>query len=895
MNDSVPFHSLSVTQTLERLKSSEHGLSQQQAAKRLQQYGHNRLPAGKKSGLLKIFLQQFKNPLIYVLLAAAVLSLSIAQWHDAAFIFAVLLINAVIGTIQEFSAQHSADALQQMVTTMCRVLRQGEELEIDALSLVPGDIILLESGERIPADLRLLSSHNLEVSEAALTGESLPVRKNASVQLEPNTPLAERSNMLFAGTLLDRGRATAVVVATGIHTELGSIASVVTTERLPQAPLLIRMQRFTHLITLIVAAAAVLMAIAALLQGMTPQQVFLLAVALAVSAIPEGLPVALTIALSIGMRRMAKRNVIVRQLVAVESLGSCTFIATDKTGTLTINQLTARQITLPSGQHWAVHGEGMSPEGEIESDNGALLDRICVAAVLPNEGFFGRSGEQWVSHGDAVDVAFLVMAHKAGFIRAELLNLYPEQAVIPFESEQLFSASLNRVDGVTTAFAKGAVEKILSMCSQMATQLGDVPLDANRIEAVAGEMAQQGYRVLALASGEVSLQPQEVFSREHLNGLVLLALVGLIDPLREQSRPAIAACRSAGIEVAMVTGDHPLTAFAIARELGLEHDASNVVTGLALKQAASQADFDRQVGQGHVFARVEPTQKLEIVRALQRQGHFVAVTGDGANDAPALQAAEVGVAMGKSGTDVARETAKLIITDDNFSSIVSGIEQGRVAYANVRKVIFLLISTGAAEIVLISLALLSGLPLPLLPVQLLWLNLVTNGIQHIALTFEPAEGDELSRPPRKPTEAIFNRLMIERVLVSALVIGLVSFLLFQSLLGQGYGVDEARNATLLLMVLFENIHAFNSRSESLSVFRHNPFRNGLLLAGAIAAQLIHIGAMYTPWLAQVLQIHPVSLAQWLQLLTLAFSVMLAMELHKLYWTWYRSGSHRSAR
>ncbi len=424
----------------------------------------------------------------------------------------------------------------------------------------------------------------------------------------------------------------------------------------------------------------------------------------------------------------------------------------------------------------------------------------------------------------------------------------------------------------------------------MTTAAGDIAIDPQHLERQANELALQGYRVIALAAGEISLIEREVFSEEHLSGLTLLGLVGMIDPLRDEAKDAIAKCQSAGIQVAMITGDHPATAYAIAKELTLLDDEKQIVTGPMLKQAEHEGAVDALTKDARVFARIEPQQKLDIIESIQRHGHFVAVSGDGANDAPAMRSAQVGVAMGLGGTDVARETAELIITDDNFSSIVAGIEEGRVAYANVRKVIFLLISTGAAELVLFTLALLTGQPLPLLAVQLLWLNLVTNGIQDVALAFEPAEGGELKRPPRAPGEPIFNRLMIERVIISALVIGFVAFFLFQWLLARGFTLDEARNGTLLLMVLFENIHVFNCRSEHLSVFKHNLLRNRILLFGTVIAQLIHIGAMYTPWISDVLGIQPVSLQHWTELLALALSVLIVMEIHK--WLTHRRG-HRT--
>ncbi len=880
-------HTRPAEEILAGLHSTPNGLSHAEAAARLQHYGRNALPATEPPGIARVFLHQFTSPLIYVLVAAALVSLAIREWSDAGFICAVLLLNAIIGTAQEYSAQRAATALQQLVTTRCRVLREGDTHVRDAEELVPGDIVLLESGERVPADIRLLASHDLEVDESLLTGESIAVFKRVDGQSPVDSPLGDRVNMAFAGTLVSRGRARGVVTSTALNTELGHIASAVLGKPPTKAPLLVRMERFTHRVAILIGVAALLMAGVALGRGMPLDEIILLAVALAVSAIPEGLPVALTVALAISMRRMARRHVIVRRLLAVEALGSCTFIATDKTGTLTVNQLTARRIVFPGHEPWEVTGSSQEPSGSILTPRGAPLPEeetmlcwLCQAAVLANEGTLAHRDHGWTRHGDAVDVALLVMAHKAGVTQVESVNAMPEIATIPFESDRLFSASLNKKDGKQQAFAKGALERLLPMCSTMATPGGPVALDHSVVERQAQELAAQGYRVLALAAGGIELEPQEVFSEEHLGQLTLIGLVGLIDPLRAESKAAVAGCRAAGIRVAMLTGDHPATAFAIASELELVTSPAEVVTGPELRQAADADAMDRLTKGARVFARVEPRQKLEIVQSLQRNGHFVAVSGDGANDAPAMRAAQVGVAMGQSGTDVARETADLILTDDNFASIVAGVEEGRIAYANVRKVIFLLISTGAAELVLFTLALLTGLPLPLLAVQLLWLNLVTNGIQDVALAFEPGEGNELRCPPRPPRESIFNRLMIERVVLSALVIGSVAFLLFQWLLERGFSLDEARNGTLMLMVLFENIHVFNSRSESLSAFRHNPMRNPLLLFGTLTAQLIHIGAMYTPWISTVLDIQPITPQHWVELLGLALTVLVAMELHK---------------
>jgi len=879
--------SKSTDETVTELASSHHGLSQHEARARLQQYGPNTLPSAKPETLIRVFFRQFANPLIYILIAAAILSIAVQKWSDAIFISIVLLLNAVIGTIQEFSAQRAASALQKLVSSRCRVIRDGDTFEINAETVVPGDILLVESGDRIPADVRLLHSHDLEIDESLLTGESGSVLKDSDLILPVDTYLGDRKNMLFAGSLVNRGRGQGVVVATAMDSELGHIAADVLGKQQVKAPLQMRMERFTHRVAIAMGLATIFLAAIGLWRGIELTEMLMLAVALAVAAIPEGLPVALTVALAIGMRRMATRHVIIRRLIAVEALGSCTYIATDKTGTLTVNQLTVRRIVLPSSECWEVLGEGMQPDGKIVSAHGELneneqyiLMQLCRAAVLPNDAFIGHRDGGWTHHGDAVDVALLVMAHKAGITKSEFATRYPQLAGIPFESERLFAASLNQVDSQQRVFLKGALERLLPLCTRMLTAQGEIAINPQHLLAQAHALASEGYRVLALASGELSESSGHTFSEDQLQNLCLLGLVGMIDPLRKEARDAVAKCHSAGIRVGMITGDHPATAFAIAKELQLADDVQQIVTGPQLRTAKDQSEFDRLIAEARVFARVEPRQKLDIVQSLQRGGHFVAVSGDGANDAPALNAAHIGVAMGESGTDVARETASMLITDDNFSSIVAGVEEGRIAYANVRKVTFLLISTGAAEIVLFSLALLSGQPIPLLAVQLLWLNLVTNGIQDVALAFEPAEGGELKRPPRPPKEPIFNRLMIERVLLSATVIGTVAFLVFEWLLLRGFSIEQARNGTMLLMVLFENIHVFNSRSETRSAFKHNPLRNPILLFGTLAAQLIHIGAMYTPWISDVLHIQPVSLRQWVELLVMAMSVLAAVELHK---------------
>lgn len=883
-------HALSEEEVLAALRADRRGLTRAEALARLRQFGRNALPRAAPPGVLAVFGRQFANPLIYILLLASAVSLFLGDLADAGFIAAVLLINAVIGTVQEFGAERSADALRALVVLKARVTRDGEDIETAAEELVPGDVVLVESGMKVPADLRLLSSSALETDESLLTGESLPVAKETHRVPNVRAPVGDHANMAYAGTLVTRGRGSGVVVFTGPGTQLGRIAASLGAADSSRPPLLVRMDRFTKWIAAAVGITVVLMGGASFARGSDLKGIFFLAVALAVSAIPEGLPVALTVSLAIRARRMSGRKVIARRLVAVESLGSCTCIASDKTGTLTVNELTARRVLFSGQEAWSVTGEGIVPEGEVlvppfadAAGGRMLLERLAVAAALCNNGFLGRSGEGWASHGDAVDVALLVLAHKAGVSRPSLEVDCPRVEELPFEAERRFAATVNRCARGNRVFVKGAGERVLPMCSRMATVGGDVEIDAAALEYRADELASMGFRVLAIASGAVDTGAEGVFPEGCLEGLVFLGFVGMIDPLRPEVVAAVADCRRAGIEVSMVTGDHPVTALAIARELGFADRMEQVVTGRQLIAAAEdgERDFDSLVGGARVFARVEPRQKLEIVRSLMRLGHFVAVTGDGANDAPALRTANIGIAMGLRGTDVAREASDLILTDDNFASIAAGVEEGRIAYSNVRKVIFLLVSTGAAEVFLFFLALISGVPIPLFPVQLLWLNLVTNGIQDVALAFEPGEGGELDRPPRAPKEPIFDRRMIHSTLLSVLVIGGVSFLAYRFMLENGWDLARARNGVLMLMVLFENIQAGNSRSETQSLFRLSPLSNPVLFFGTVTAQLVHIGAMYTPGLREVLRLEPVSVEEWLAYLALALVLFGAMEAHKM--------------
>lgn len=840
-----------------------HGLSSSEALSLQETYGKNILPEAKPQNVLFIFLLQFKSPFIYVLLTAAIISYSLGQVLNCIFIFLVLLINAIIGTVQEYSAAKAAKALKKMIPNNVNVYRDNNPTIIPATEVVPGDLIILSSGDKIPADSKIIDSQNLSVDESMLTGESLLISKSSQ-------------DLTYAGTVVNKGRANALVEKIGKNTEIGNIAlSIDDSNNKP--PLLERIERFTILTSYAVVIVIAIIFLISFYRGDDLSGMFLLVIALAVSAIPEGLPAAMTVALSVGMFRMAKSNVIIRKLISVESLGSCTLIASDKTGTLTVNEITIKKVLLPDNTEFFVSGEGLNIKGEItptEFNDSLLL--LCYAGAFANEATLETTNDTWNVNGDKVDAAFLVLASKYGLDIKSLEDNFTCLQKIPYESEEAFSGSVNVFQGKKKSFVKGSPEKIISMCSSMLYCKENIALDKKLILQQTANLAQKGYKVLALAYGEDNSIKQK--------DLTFLGIVGMIDPLRPESKPAIVKCKSAGIDIAMITGDHPVTAQAISLQLDLAPSTSTPVTGKQLDDLyiKNPLEAKKLILANRIFARITPTQKKLIVDEFINNDHVVAVTGDGVNDAPALKSAHIGIAMGNRGTDVARENSDMILTDDNFNSIVSGIQEGRIVYNNIRKVIFLLISTGAGEIILFLLSFLFNLPLPLFPIQLLWLNLVTNGLQDVALAFEPKEGNELSSPPRKKNDHIFNKLMSERVIVNAIAIGGIAFVVFYNLIQSGLNEFQARNITLLLMVLFENVHVFNSRSETTSIFKQPFWGNPLLIGGMLTAQAIHILSMYTPVLKDVLQVEPISISLWAKLLGVAFILLIVDEAHKLY-------------
>ncbi len=767
---------------------------------------------------------------------------------------AVLFINAFIGTYQEYTAGQKADALKKIIKTYVVVLRDGKKIELLSVDVTVGDIVFFESGVKVPADIRLIETNDLQVDESLLTGESIDVTKDASYICDDiDIPIGDRRNMLYAGSMITNGRAIGVVTTIGEQTEVGKIATLLASSETSKPPLLLRMERFSLNIAKIIGVIVVLIFMVGIYQETELKEIFFFTVAMAVSTIPEGLPVAITVALSVASAVMSKRNVIVRKLSAIEGLGSCTLIASDKTGTMTQNQLSVEQFVTPD---------------KIIEDDTEDNEYILKCALLCNEVTFYIEDDKYNFLGDQVDVA---LARYTLDIDKSLSQLQKEITLInniPYEPANKFSAMSYKLDGKKIHFIKGSPETILSKCAVAKDELNSI---VKQVDLWAGE----GFRNIALA---YKVSDEDEIAKD---GYIYLGFAAIIDPLRDGVKEAVSIATSAGIEVVMVTGDHPNTAFFIAKELGIVISKDEVINGLELSHWQESGGNKVEIAHKRVFARVSPEQKQLIVKTFQDLGHFVAVTGDGVNDAPALKYANIGISMGESGTDVAREASDLILTDDSFGSIVNGIEEGRVAYDNIRKVVHLLISTGFAEIVLILLSMLFFVPIPLLPVQLLWLNLVTNGIQDVALGLEKAEPDILKRKARDPKEPIFNKIMISRVIVGGLYMGISAFILFYTLLQYGYSEDMARNITLLLMVLFENVHVFNSRTENNSIFKIDHRKNKFLWISVIAAQGIHIISMHNPFMQSVLNLQPVNLKMWGILLVVAVILMAVMEIEKI--------------
>lgn len=877
------------------LQTSHSGLSAEEAARRLGEHGPNTLEQERKFSLIKLMIHQFTDPLIYILLIAAAVTAFLQDWVDTAVIMAVVILNAIVGFFQELKAEKAISALKSLAAPKAVVIRDGHVQEIKSEDLVPGDIVQLTSGTRVPADLRLIEVIRLEIDEAALTGESVPSRKASGPMPEACPAPGDAANAAFMGTLALSGRGTGIVVATGKQTQLGQISHQVAAVRTVATPLQEKLEQLSRNIGIAILGISAVVVVLGLLTGESLYQMLLTGIALAVGAIPEGLPIVITITLAVAVKRMADRHAIVRRLPAVETLGSTTVIASDKTGTMTRNEMTV--VRIHAGQRtYRVTGTGFSPRGEIVPEDGDGNDKnsaavenrgleVCLrAGLLANESSLEReeSGE-YRPLGDPTEVSLIVSAMKGGLEEGKELVDYVWLDEIPFESERMYMGTLYRdVDGGSIAFVKGAPDRIAGMCSWALTAAGsEAAFDAEALRRANEAMGAEGLRVLAMAYKRFPAGCNDLEQCMIKDGCVFLGLQGMYDPPRDEVYEAIRQAKASGIRVIMVTGDHRATALSIARRLEIigAEDAA-VLTGEDLERMNDEELYE-QVAAVSVFSRVSPLHKLRIVQQLIRRGEVVAVTGDGVNDTPALKAAHIGIAMGKSGTDAAKETAEMVITDDNFASIFAAVKEGKVVFANIRKVVLFLLSTGLGQVFLILASILMLLPLPLLPAQIIWLNLVTNGLQDVALSFEPPEKGVEYQRPRPRNEPVLSRLMIERLLLIGIVLAAGTLLVFIWELNGGASIDKARTEALTTLVFFQLFNVFNSRSETRSIFQMSPFSNPFLFLSIVASVIVHLAAIYWAPLASIFSLTPLGLNDWAVIIPVALTVVVAVEGDKL--------------
>lgn len=876
----MKFYQMTEEEVLSNLKTDISGLSSEEAEKRIIENGKNVLPKEKKKNVIKIFFTQFLDPIIWVMIVACLFSFLVKETVDALVIVFIIFVDAVLGTFQEWKAGKSADALKNLIKVKVKVLRDKKEVLIDSCDLTIGDIVLMESGDKIVSDIRLLQTNNFTVDESVLTGESVNVVKNAFPLKEANG-ITDIKNMAYAGCSVTTGRAVGVVTEVGVNTEIGRIATKVIETKEEKSPLVIRMEKFSKQITVIICVVAVLLTVIMLVKGLEFKEIFLSVVALSVSAMPEGLPLALTLALTIASTRMAKKNVIVKKLNAVESLGSCTVIASDKTGTLTVNEQTAKRVVLPSGDFFEITGSGYNDKGKIisyDKTSYKSLKEIAYLGVINNEASLEHKGRKWISFGDTIDIAFLALGKKVN-----VSSCKDNLASIPYESEKGYSAVFYKEKGKVNCTVKGSLEKVLSFCDSMDDDGMILDIDKKHLMIQNDDLAKEGYRVIAIAKGEVSdFKVKDFYQEEDIPHLTFIGLVGFIDPVRKEVKASINKCRSAGIDVLMITGDHPLTALSIAKELKLANDMSHVATGSEIDkylESDDRSEFDSYLKDKKVFARVTPIQKLEIISSLKRRGEFVAVTGDGVNDAPAIKAANLGIAMG-SGTDVSRETATMIITDDNFMSIVAGIEEGRSAYSNIRKVAYFLISSGLAEVLFFTLSIIFDLPMPLVAIQLLWINIVTDGFQDMALSLEKSDKSVMNEEPRSTKEPLFDKALFREVVISGVTMGLIVFGFWVILL-KVFEIDVtiSRGYIMTLMVFIQNLHVFNCRSERKSIFEV-PVNNPFLFVSIIGTIILQIVVMEVDFLSDILSATSIPFGHLLSIFFLSLPIIFVMEAYK---------------
>ncbi len=854
-NESRSWHSLGALEAADELAAdTARGLTQAEVARRLARYGANALPQARRRSRLRIFLRQFQSPLIYILFVAAVFAFALGEHGDAGVILVVVFVNAVIGGVQEGRAERSMEALSRLSALEVRVLRDGQEVMIEASGLVPGDIVLLRAGDAVGADARLIEATALEASEAALTGESLPVGKDPD-RLPADTLLADRRNMLFSGTHITAGRARAVVVATGTATAVGNIARLTESAEPPKTPLEQRIAQFGHY--LVAAAIALFVAVMAfgLMREIPVVDIFMVAISQMVSMVPEGLPVAMTIALAVGMQRMAARGAIVRRLAAVETLGSTSVICSDKTGTLTRNEMTVTAVWLPDGRELEVSGAGYAPEGaisdgtaDITAESDAGLKALIAAAVLCNDAQIlppDAEDSRWRAFGDPTEAALLTLAKKAGVDLEALQGERVRRAEIPFDSAaKMMATQHEHPDGGSRIFLKGAPEAIVKLCGAAEPATLD-PSMSKSVTATARELGERALRVLALAEVPGATLDATTGFEQFQGRAILLGLVGEMDPPRDEVKVSIAECQSAGIRPVMVTGDHKATGLAIARMLGIARAQDRAVDGRELELMPEQ-DLRASLEHIAVFARVHPAQKLRIVEAFQWRGDVVAMTGDGVNDAPALARADVGVAMGITGTEVAKNASEIVVTDDNFATIVNAVEEGRLVYRNLKKVILYLIATSMAEISVLLGALLFGYPLPLAAVQILWINIVTEGTVTVNLIMEPPEGDEMNQPPVSLSEPLVNRPLLKRIALMTPTMALSTLGYFIWQLSEGIPYAQIQTETFTVLAACQWFNVLNCQSETRSALRFGLFRNRWLVGGLMLGISLQALVVYWP-------------------------------------------------
>ena len=890
--DSIPrpWHACEATEAVQRIGSdAQRGLGAAAVQQRSAEHGANVLPEAPPRPLWRTLVQQFKSPLIYILFVAAVLAVALGHHGDAAVILAVVIVNALIGTFQEGRAERSMAALRRLAALHVRVVRDGREMQMEARELVPGDLLLLAAGDAVGADARLVEVAQLQVAEAALTGESVPVSK-ALAALPEATGLADRRNMVYSGTYVSAGRARALVVATGTHTEVGRIAGLTEGAQEPKTPLEQRIDQFGRWL---VGAALLLFGVVVLLglwRRLPLAEVLMVAISQMVSMVPEGLPVAMTIALAVGMQRMAARGAIIRRLSAVETLGSTTVICSDKTGTLTRNEMTVVALWLPgtpggSARQLAVGGIGYAPRGEL-TEAGLAVDTgdpalalLLQAAALCNDAELVPPDDEragWSVLGDPTEGALLVLAAKAGIDLAALRREAPREAEWPFDADRQLMATRHALPGAPRrVYIKGAPEAVLRLCQQP----GGAATKA--AQAAAETMAARALRVLAFAAVDDETLSGEPGLDAHVGHARLLGLVGQIDPPRDEVKVAVAECRIAGIRPLMVTGDHKLTGLAIARQLGIAREGDRAVDGAELERMG-EADLRDELPAIAVFARVQPAQKLRIVEALQSRGEVVAMTGDGVNDAPALARADVGVAMGITGTEVAKSAAKIVVTDDNFATIVAAVEQGRVVYGNLKKVVLYLFATSIDEVVLLLLALLAGYPLPLAAVQILWINIVTEGTLTVNLVMDPPDGDEMRRAPVPRDDRLLDRALLGRVALMASTAVAVCFGWFAWRHGQGVPEAVLRTETFTVLAMCQWFNVLNCQSATRSALRLGVLKNPWLLGGLALSVALQGVVLYAPPMNTLFYTVPLPPQVLLSLLLLASGVLWAEELRKAF-------------